>query len=110
MGSSTIANNVAVWARFSRNAYFPQPAPDGLCTGDAAQVEHIGLLRDYYARTWGDERYRGFKRTLEESQATYKFVFAHHTLGTGRGGIELPEHQDGEVAYRYTIAAPARRP
>jgi hypothetical protein len=47
-------DNVAVWAQTARNAYYPQPAPDGFYTGDAAPVEHIGLLRDYYAFTWGD--------------------------------------------------------
>lgn len=118
------ANNVAVWAQTSRNAYFPQPAPDSFYTGDAEKVEHIGLLRDYYAWTWGDAlfvvidpywhsakpvdnvfgggeknrdmwaitlgdvQYKWFKETLEKSKAKYKFVFTHHVLGTGRGGIE----------------------
>ena len=118
-------DNVAVWAQRSRNALFPQPAPDGFYTGDARPVEFIGLLRDYYAWTWGDAlfvvidpywhspvpvdnafgggeksrdlwavtlgdaQYQWLKRTLEESKAKCKFVFAHHVLGTGRGGIEL---------------------
>jgi len=120
-------NNVAVWGQTSRNAYFPQPAPDGFYTGDAEPVEHIGLLRDYYAFTWGDAlfvvidpywhspqtvdnqfgadrdqkknrdlwnvtlgdtQYAWFRQTLETSNAKYKFVFAHHVHGTGRGGIE----------------------
>jgi hypothetical protein len=117
-------NNVAVWAQTARNTLFPQPAPDGFYTGDAKPVDHIGLLRDYYAWTWGDalfavidpywhspvpvdnafgsrektrdlwaatlgdDQYRWLKKTLEESKARYKFVFAHHVLGTGRGGIE----------------------
>ncbi len=38
--------------------------------------------------THGDRQYQWFKKTLEESTAKYKFVFAHHVLGTGRGGIE----------------------
>jgi hypothetical protein len=119
------ANNVAVWAQTARNAYFPQPAPDGFYTGDAKPVAFIGQLRDYYAYTWGDalfvvidpywhstvpvdnvfgggskardmwgitlgeDQYQWFKRTLETSQAKYKFVFAHHVNGTGRGGIEV---------------------
>lgn len=118
------ANNVAVWAQTSRNTYFAQPAPDSFYTGDAQEVEHIGLLRDYYAWTWGDAlfvvidpywhspkpvdnvfgggqktrdlwnstlgdvQYKWFKETLEKSKAKYKFVFTHHVLGTGRGGIE----------------------
>ncbi len=48
------ANDVAVWAQVSRNAFFPQPAPDGFYTGDADKVEGVGFLRDYYAWTWGD--------------------------------------------------------
>jgi hypothetical protein len=47
-------DNVAVWAQTARNAYYSQPAPDAFYTGDAAPVEYIGLLRDYYAFTWGD--------------------------------------------------------
>ena len=117
-------NNVAVWAQNARNRFFPQPAPDGFYTGDAQPVEFIGLLRDYYAWTWGDAlfvvidpywhsaqpvdnvfgggkknrdlwavtlgdiQYQWFKKTLQESKAKYKFVFTHHVLGTGRGGIE----------------------
>ncbi len=48
------ADNVAVWAQTLRNSLFPQPAPDGFYSGDAEAVPHIGLLRDYYAWTWGD--------------------------------------------------------
>ena len=44
--------------------------------------------RDWWAITLGDVQYRWFKRTLETSNAKYKFVFAHHVLGTGRGGID----------------------
>lgn len=124
-GTST---NVAVWAQTSRNAYYSQPAPDDFYTGNPEPVEHIGLLRDYYAWTWGDAlfvvidpywhspetvdnqfgasrddkknrdlwnvtlgdvQYTWFKQMLETSNAKYKFVFTHHVLGTGRGGIEL---------------------
>ncbi len=44
--------------------------------------------RDWWGITLGDQQYRWFKQTLEQSKAKYKFVFAHHVLGTGRGGIE----------------------
>ncbi len=118
-------NSVAVLAQNARHAFFPQPAPDDFYTGDKDSVEHIGLLRDYCAWTWGDalfvvidpywhskepvdnvfgqrgkgqrdmwgitigdEQYQWLKKTLQESTARYKFVFAHHVLGTGRGGIE----------------------
>jgi hypothetical protein len=38
--------------------------------------------------TLGDTQYKWFEQTLANSTARYKFVFAHHVLGTGRGGIE----------------------
>jgi len=117
-------DNVAVWAQRARNRLFPQPAPDGFYTGDAHPVEFIGLLRDYYAWTWGDalfvvidpywhspgpvdnvfgsrdkkrdmwaitlgdEQYRWLERTLKGNRTPYTFVFTHHVLGTGRGGVE----------------------
>lgn len=118
-------DNVAVWAQNARNAYYPQPAPDGFYTGNAEMVPHIGLLRNHFAWTWGDAlfvvidpywssptcidnpfgggdkrsslwdvehgdaQYNWLKQTLEGSTARHKFVFAHHVLGTGRGGVEL---------------------
>jgi len=39
--------------------------------------------------THGDAQYQWLKTTLEQSRAKYKFVFAHHVLGTQRGGIEV---------------------
>lgn len=132
-------DNVAVWAQTSRNALYPQPAPDSFYSGNATPVPHIGLLRNYFAWTWGDAlfvvidpywhssntvdnafergrdqgdrgdqklqeatrawrdmwditlgdaQYRWLQQTLEGSHAKYKFVFAHHVLGTGRGGVE----------------------
>jgi hypothetical protein len=47
-------NNPAVWAGRARNLYYPQPEPDHFYTGDTEPVEFVGLLRDYYAWTWGD--------------------------------------------------------
>jgi phosphodiesterase/alkaline phosphatase D-like protein len=38
--------------------------------------------------THGDDQYNWLKTTLEQSTAKYKFVFAHHVLGTGRGGAD----------------------
>ena len=37
----------------------------------------------------GDAQYAWFKKTLEESKAKYIFVFTHHVMGTGRGGVEV---------------------
>ncbi|MEI8206179.1 MAG: metallophosphoesterase, partial [Kiritimatiellales bacterium] len=119
------SNNIAVWAQNARNKYFPEPAPDGFYTGNTNAVEYIGLLRNYFAWTWGDAlfvtidpywgsptcpdnnywtnekrtnmwdvtlgdvQYQWLKKTLEESTAQFKFVFAHHVNGTGRGGAGL---------------------
>jgi hypothetical protein len=118
-------NNVAVWAQNARNALYSEPAPDAFYTGNTEQVANIGLLRNYYAFTWGDAlfvmidpywgspvcvdnnffnqdkrpdlwsvthgdaQYQWLKRTLEQSTAKYKFVFAHHVMGTQRGGVEV---------------------
>jgi len=45
--------------------------------------------RDKWGSTLGDAQYRWLQRTLQESKSKYKFVFAHHVLGTGRGGIDF---------------------
>jgi hypothetical protein len=45
--------------------------------------------RDLWNVTLGDAQYQWFRKILESSTAKYKFVFTHHVLGTGRGGIEL---------------------
>ena len=132
------ANNVAVWAQTARNLHYPQPAPDTFYSGDEVPVQFIGLLRDYYAWTWGDAQflvidpywhspvtvdnqfgsdhapkaarnewdvtlgdaqYQWFKRTLESGTAKYKFVFTHHVMGTGRGGVELAKSYEwGDAA------------
>jgi hypothetical protein len=130
--------NVAVWAQTARNSYFSLPAPDNFYSGDIESNQTIGLLRDYYAFSWGDAlfifidpywhstqavdnsfgskhdqnkkrdiwnstlgdtQYRWFRHTLENSKAKYKFVFAHHVNGTGRGGIELADSSEwGDAA------------
>ena len=47
--------------------------------------------RDFWDITLGERQYQWFKQTLEQSTAQFKFVFAHHVNGTGRGGIELAD-------------------
>ena len=142
----TALHDVSIFAGNARVRWLPLPAPDDFYTGNPETVEGIGLLRDYFAFTWGDalfvaldpywhspvainpvgrggmamgtgtsppwseieeawlelalpaddrwqatmgdRQYDWFRQTLEESDAKYKFVFAHHVLGTGRGGIE----------------------
>jgi hypothetical protein len=50
---------------------------------------HAGAKpRDWWGLTLGDTQYHWFKRTLETSKAKYKFVFAHHVMGSGRGGVD----------------------
>jgi len=111
-------NNVPVWATTSRKIYYPNPVPGDFYTGSETVEPFVGLRENYYAWEWGDalfvvldpywyttrnpketkdswdwtignEQYRWLKRTLEASSARFKFVFAHHILGEGRGGIEL---------------------
>lgn len=143
---STKLHDASIFAGRARTRMLPVPAPDDFYTGNPGPVEGIGLLRDYFAFTWGDAlfvainpywhspvavnpagngargmgtgatppwseleeewleltlpaedrweatmgdaQYRWLTETLEESDAKYKFVFAHHVLGTGRGGVE----------------------
>ncbi|MBX7104203.1 MAG: metallophosphoesterase family protein [Gemmataceae bacterium] len=131
-------HEVAVGVQTARNRFFPMPATDGIYTGDTKELKGIGLLRDYFAWTWGDalfvvldnywhsqaivdsgfkgggnkkatddkknrdwwgitlgdEQYHWFRKTLEGSRARYKFVFAHHVMGTGRGGVEASENYE----------------
>ncbi len=49
------------------------------------------MARDGWAASMGDEQYQWLKTTLEQSKAKYKFVFAHHVLGTGRGAVEVAD-------------------
>ena len=37
----------------------------------------------------GDAQYNWLKQTLEQSEATFKFIFAHMLHGTSRGGVEV---------------------
>ncbi len=127
-----VRHEVAVGVQNARNRFYPTPAPDEFYSGDTSPMKGIGLLKDYYAWTWGDAlfvvldnywqspalvdtgfqeegggaagngrrdrdwwgltlgdaQYHWFKRTLEQSKARFKFVFAHHVLGSGRGGID----------------------
>jgi hypothetical protein len=47
-------NNGAVMAGNSRLKYYSLPAPGTFYSGDTEEVQYVGLLRDYYAWTWGD--------------------------------------------------------
>lgn len=57
--------------------------------GGGGKKAHDGHKdRDGWGITLGDAQYHWFQQTLEQSKSKYKFVFAHHVLGTGRGGID----------------------
>jgi hypothetical protein len=45
--------------------------------------------RDLWNNTVGSEQYAWLSKVLSESKAKHKFVFSHHVLGTGRGGVEV---------------------
>ena len=55
---------------------------------DSVAGKNAHQKRDLWDVTLGDTQYQWLKKTLEGSNARYKFVFAHHVLGTGRGGTE----------------------
>lgn len=48
-----------------------------------------GKVKDLWSIGIGDEQYSWLKKTLETNKAKYKFVFAHHVMGTGRGAVEV---------------------
>ena len=107
--------NIAVYGTQWRKYYYPNPYPNGFYTGNTTNEPHgIGMPENYFAWTWGDAlfvvldvyrdcsvndkpqnwdwtlgftQYNWLKNTLQNSNAKFKFVFAHHTRGQGRGGI-----------------------
>ncbi len=48
--------------------------------------------KDPWGATLGKEQYDWLKKTLETTKAKFKFVFAHHVNGTGRGGAERAKY------------------
>ena len=63
----------------------------GNTRGTRQRGQSRGRSRDWWAMSMGDAQYQWFKNTLSQSSARYKFVFAHHVLGTGRGGVEMTD-------------------
>ncbi|MBK5208966.1 MAG: metallophosphoesterase [Flavobacteriaceae bacterium] len=115
-------DNMTVWANKERKKYFPNPVPDGFYTGNEEQSPPLGQPQDYYSWEWGNslfivldpflyttnsggrtpwsrslgiKQYNWLKSTLENSKATFKFVFIHHLVGgadikgKSRGGVEV---------------------
>lgn len=114
--TKTPPNNLTVWGTQWRKYYYPNPFPNSFYSGNTDIEQYgIGNPENYYAWTWGDAlfvvldvyrdqcdtsdkpqgwnwslglpQYNWLKTTLETSTAKYKFVFAHHIRGQGRGGI-----------------------
>ncbi len=114
--NQTPPNNIAVYGTQSRKYYYPNPYPNGFYSGNTTNEPYgIGMPENYYAWTWGDAlfvvldvyrdcsvndkpqnwdwtlgftQYSWLKSTLQNSNAKFKFVFAHHTRGQGRGGVK----------------------
>lgn len=104
--------NPAILARNARAKYFSSPGAEtgyySFTYGDAlfvvidfywhsetavdntagAKNTEDKKQRNLWDITLGEDQYKWFKQILETSNAKYKFVFTHHVLGTGRGGIE----------------------
>ena len=109
-------NNLCIWATQWRKYYYPNPFPNSFYSGNTdIEPYGIGNPENYYAWTWGDAlfvvldvyrdendtspkpknwdwslglpQYTWLENTLQNSTAQYKFVFAHHIRGQGRGGI-----------------------
>lgn len=105
-------------ANTTRKKYYPTPVPDDFYSGNTEVESAMGQRENYYAWHWGDAlfvvidpygyvetrnndpwcftlgktQYDWFRETLEESEAKYKFVFAHQLVGGdsyGRGGSEF---------------------
>jgi hypothetical protein len=113
----TPPNNISISATIARKYYYSNPVPDDFYTGNnTAEGYGIGLPENYYAWEWGDalfivldvyrpdtinekpqswdwtlgqQQYEWFRQTLETSNAKYKFVFAHHVRGQGRGAVQM---------------------
>jgi hypothetical protein len=62
--------------------------------------------------TLGEAQYNWLKETLENSTATFKFVFAHHVLGETRGGAlvangyEWGGYENGGKTWTFTANRP----
>lgn len=100
-----------------RKKYYPNPVPNDFYSGNTTMDDFVGQRENYYSWTWGDvlfvvidpyayttpkpsdewgftlgeTQYNWFADVLKQSNAKYKFVFAHQLIGgnkEGRGGAE----------------------
>jgi len=122
------ADNLPVWDTVIRKLYYPNPFPDGFYSGRGDPEKYVGVRESYYSWEWGNAlfvvldpywnvpqtpelsgnwsltlgrtQYDWLKQTLENSKATFKFVFCHNLVGgwnkngTGqmRGGVEAAKY------------------
>jgi predicted phosphodiesterase len=120
-------DNMTVWSNLTRKKYFPNPVPNDFYFGNNTEEPFVGLPQNYYAWSWGNaqfivldpfwytpragtddpwertldkKQYDWLKRTLEQSKATFKFVFVHNLVGgtdkkgRGRGGVEVAKYYE----------------
>ena len=135
---------MSVWSAGLRTQYFHNPIPNEFYSGNTTPHATVGDLQNYYAFTWGDalfivldpywftpptkgnttdlwnptlgeEQYQWLKRTLETTNAKWKFVFIHQLIGglekDGRGGVEVaPFHEWGGLnpdgSYGFDVNRP----
>ena len=69
--------------------YWSSPVAVDTVFGQSGDAGNGARTTNKWEVTHGDDQYFWLKRTLEESRAKWKFVFAHHLLGGGRGAVEL---------------------
>ncbi len=133
--------NLCYYGTQWRKFYYPNPFPNNFYSGNTTIEPYgIGYPENYFAWTWGDAlfvvldvyrdqndtaakpqgwnwslgdpQYFWLKNTLESSNSTYKFVFAHHIRGQGRGGIipaylyEWGGYQNANGNYTFPIRRP----
>ncbi|NVO09240.1 MAG: SMP-30/gluconolactonase/LRE family protein [Bacteroidales bacterium] len=123
-----------------RKIYYPTPEPSDFYSGNETIYPFVGKRENYYAWNWGDAlfvvidpycntmaktsdpwgftlgktQYDWFRKTLEESNAKFKFVFAHQLVGgdnLGRGGAEIADYfENGGKNADGTYGFDAKRP
>jgi uncharacterized protein (TIGR03437 family) len=89
--------------------YWTSPAQ--VDTGLGGQNSTTSKTSDRWGITHGDAQYQWLKQTLEQSKAKWKFVFAHHVMGTGRGGIAIADQyewggKNGNGSWGFTTNRP----
>lgn len=134
-------NNLAVWSTLWRKYYYPNPYPNSFYSGNSNSEGYgMGQPENYYSWKWGDAlfvvldvyrdqcdtsdkpgawawtlgkpQYDWLKTTLETSTSKYKFVFAHHVRGQGRGAItnaklyEWGGYEQNGTSYTFTSKRP----